>query len=371
MSTTNCFSAIRGRQGDPGQSQYVYYAFATDNAGAGFSLTPDASHKYVQWIISTVPIASLTIANFTGTWIKYIGDDGNNGINGAFEGIEMKFAAGFGAPAAGQITFDNAAMLSVTQIKIADTDANTTAIGLLVNTIGTSTAAIKAVLKIVSRDDKTKQALFAVTSTATIGIGYHLFSVSPLAASASAPWVATDPIVFSFAISGNNGAAGADGAPGTIILFNDLTQSTSSTLVGTDTLTWNIPANTLVNDGDVCEFESEVSYNIQTTPITIDDCSLFIDTNGTSLAFLANANPPPFGVIKVKVSVNRINATNIEVTQHLSSQLTVTKDFAYLASGFNPAAAFPINLLFNNNVTVGAAPVATINRAILKYIPKP
>jgi len=65
-----------GPQGLPGANAYSYVAYAADASGAGFSLTPTNALKYRAEIHPEAPIEDLTAADFTGAWVKYLGDDG-------------------------------------------------------------------------------------------------------------------------------------------------------------------------------------------------------------------------------------------------------------------------------------------------------
>lgn len=71
---------IQGEQGPAGEDgvdHFVYTAYASDNAGTGFSLIPTDLLKYRAEIHSTVEIPSPTASDFAGaTWVKYIGEDG-------------------------------------------------------------------------------------------------------------------------------------------------------------------------------------------------------------------------------------------------------------------------------------------------------
>lgn len=76
-----------GTPGADGVDAYVYVAYASDNAGTGFSLTPTDALKYRAEIHSTTPLTPVE-SDFTGaTWVKYIGDDGADGTGGGGSGI--------------------------------------------------------------------------------------------------------------------------------------------------------------------------------------------------------------------------------------------------------------------------------------------
>ncbi|MDD5698496.1 MAG: hypothetical protein PHH77_07750 [Victivallaceae bacterium] len=61
---------------------FVYVAYASDDAGTDFSLTPSDTLKYRAEIHVTEAIETPTIDDFTGaTWVKYLGDTGAQGEN--------------------------------------------------------------------------------------------------------------------------------------------------------------------------------------------------------------------------------------------------------------------------------------------------
>lgn len=73
-----------GKDGEDGTSVYTYVAYAGDNAGTGFSLTPTNLLKYRAEIHVAEELTPPVAADFTGAvWVKYIGDDGGGGPGGA------------------------------------------------------------------------------------------------------------------------------------------------------------------------------------------------------------------------------------------------------------------------------------------------
>lgn len=139
---------IRGIAGASGVSvsSYTYFAYATGTDGSGFSLVPDNSHKYIQVKVSPVPIPSPSIVDFTGVWVKYIGESGSMlrkqltaGNEGTFVGgirnffventlyapfvfHEFQFSGYISTKVAGQLTW---------QIKLGDTTDHTVATTLV------------------------------------------------------------------------------------------------------------------------------------------------------------------------------------------------------------------------------------------------
>lgn len=70
---------VRGPQGQTGQSVYPYYAWATDDTGAGFILDTaqrTSAHKYLAILMATVEITAPAAEDFAGLWVKVVGDDG-------------------------------------------------------------------------------------------------------------------------------------------------------------------------------------------------------------------------------------------------------------------------------------------------------
>lgn len=73
---------IPGPQGEDGLSAYVYFAFADDQFGTGFTTTYSTTKPFLAFIQSTAPILTPTSAMFDGRWIRIIGQNGTNGNNG-------------------------------------------------------------------------------------------------------------------------------------------------------------------------------------------------------------------------------------------------------------------------------------------------
>lgn len=71
------YQGEKGEPGEDGKSAYTYVAYASDNTGASFSLTPTSGLKYRAELHSDAPLANPNAADFAdAAWVKYIGDDG-------------------------------------------------------------------------------------------------------------------------------------------------------------------------------------------------------------------------------------------------------------------------------------------------------
>ncbi|NLE06943.1 MAG: hypothetical protein GX638_19360, partial [Crenarchaeota archaeon] len=74
-------TAVAEIDGKDGTSNFVYVAYASDDAGTDFSLTPSASLPYIAIIISETELTPPVVGDFAAaTWVKYIGTDGNAGL---------------------------------------------------------------------------------------------------------------------------------------------------------------------------------------------------------------------------------------------------------------------------------------------------
>jgi len=72
---------------DTGLTTYIYIAFASDDAGTDFTLTPSSTLEYIAILSTTIKKASPVVADFNGLWFKRIGDDGRE--------IELNVSAGY------------------------------------------------------------------------------------------------------------------------------------------------------------------------------------------------------------------------------------------------------------------------------------
>lgn len=77
-TTSNSYWTLFAKKG---VDSYTYYAYASDDEGTDFSLTPTDSLLYIAQINVDAPIATPTLSDFaSATWVKYLGI---NGLDGA------------------------------------------------------------------------------------------------------------------------------------------------------------------------------------------------------------------------------------------------------------------------------------------------
>ena len=65
-----------GIDGDDGTNAYLYIAYASDDIGTDFSLSPGASLTYIAALSTDTEIVTPQTSDFTGLWRKYVGEDG-------------------------------------------------------------------------------------------------------------------------------------------------------------------------------------------------------------------------------------------------------------------------------------------------------
>ncbi len=87
--TTNTIQiGIPGPQGPAGAANYLYFAWADDTSGTGYTSTYNPAKPYLAFIQSNLPILSLSASLFSGKWFRIIagegapGEDGEDGLNG-------------------------------------------------------------------------------------------------------------------------------------------------------------------------------------------------------------------------------------------------------------------------------------------------
>jgi hypothetical protein len=74
-------TAVAEIDGEDGTSNFIYVAYASDDAGTDFNLAPSASLPYVAIIISETELTPPVVGDFAAaTWVKYIGKDGGDGL---------------------------------------------------------------------------------------------------------------------------------------------------------------------------------------------------------------------------------------------------------------------------------------------------
>jgi len=83
---------IKGEDGEPGDSAYVYIAYASSAAGADFTLAFDPDLDYIAILSTTEEISSPAVGDFAGLWKNYKGADGE-GSGGTSAPLAIDYAA--------------------------------------------------------------------------------------------------------------------------------------------------------------------------------------------------------------------------------------------------------------------------------------
>lgn len=242
---SGCADIARGPKGDQGISSFVYIAYASDADGTNFSLIPSALLPYISLVVKQNPTPVLGVTEFPKPFFRYLGEQGEFGGN---SDLFIFSTALSGNPASGKLLLNNANITAATALHISDTDAATINVVNWILGVNISTATNKASIRIAKKSDSTAFALYTVTALSNPG-GYSILTVTYLASSSNSPFAAGDELIFSYGISGDNGAPGIDARS---TLINDLAQTASSDTSGSivQFKTETIPANTLIADGD-------------------------------------------------------------------------------------------------------------------------
>ena len=210
-----CADNVKGKTGAPGASSYTYVAYAADAQGNGFSLIPNDNLEYVQFIVKDSAVTSLTIADFTGVWVKYIGDYGGNSDDFLFS------SALTGDPGSGKLLFDNANLSAATSINVSYNDLGGFNVGNWLVAMSIPTSGIKAFVRVFKND--ISKVFYAVTGF-TNNTTYCTLTVQPLALTSNSPFTNADKVILSFCNTGDKGDPGNGGiSAGTNHLFSDAT----------------------------------------------------------------------------------------------------------------------------------------------------
>lgn len=294
---SECADAVRGNPGAPGKSKFLYIAYASDNAGSDFSLIPNDNLEWIQFLVLDSSATTLTIANFTGTWVKFIGNYGGNSDDFIFT------TSTSGDPTTGKLGIDNANISAAIQINISKIDASGLDVSNWISQCAASTSTTKSLLRIF-RNDSSK-AFYRVLSIVD-NITFYTINVAFIVATNNSPFADGDKVVFTFSNTGDDGANGADGSR--IILNSHNPAPTTLSGVYQNLFIYNMPV-IMENDGD------EV---IITTRFTSSPPSSLM--KGFKLFFGATSVFPNLEIgsqiqkeIVMKCVVSRINATTVSL----------------------------------------------------------
>lgn len=116
-------------------------------------------------------------------------------------------------PGSGKVRFNNATFASITRIYIDDLDANANDVQTWINALDDSTSSIKGYLLVFKKSDPSVYRIFNISAALTDPGGYTKITVSPIVTNGTL--VDTDPVVISFARTGDKGDTGATGTAGT------------------------------------------------------------------------------------------------------------------------------------------------------------
>lgn len=304
------------------------------------------------------------------------GDAGANGLDGTFganSDLYIFSTATVGNPTNTKLIFDNANVSAATSISVSNVDGYGNTVSGWLNLVGTSNATLKAFIRVNKEFDSTAFAMYAVTAQ-TANAGYYTYTVTYVGGSSNSPFALNDNVIFSYVISGNNGAAGTSG---TTIVFNQFNLQ-NTLAVGTQAFNLDIPANTLVGNGDIVEFEADILVRVDTGMVLAGEQMSIVGTlNGVTALFAfnpLNSLTSFMPSIRVSMTVSRTTLTTGVETQGTLGGNPVNALFRNVQNGaMDFTLAIPFSISFINNLTnplnLAATPFAIITRATMKYIP--
>jgi len=337
MCETACRNTARGKQGDPGVASYLYVAYASDASGANFSLTPSDTLKFRQEIILHQPATTLTIADFPGAWIKYIGNDGAAGIDGAYGGFTIPYKyrsnTSNSNPGAGNIRFNNTDFTLITEAYVSEMDNDGTPAAAFLAVTTASTNPIKSYIKVYLQSSSAEFAMFAVTGRTDNG-AWETLNLTYINSSATTPLADQDQVLFSISVAGDVGATGAQGV---VDLYNNLTPVSSTGSGSAEVLmTYTLPANEITTNGSKVKIRIAIE-NRNGTPGDMEFAYVRLSNDsGANVIALANIIYTYNAEVMIaEVEVNRINSVSALLTASgitanlplISSYSTMTWDW--------------------------------------------
>lgn len=306
------------------------------------------------------------------------GADGQDGTFGANSDLYLFNTATVGNPTNGKLLFNNANLSAATSISVSNIDGYTNTVTTWLAALNTSDATLKGFIRVNKEFDSTSFAMYSV-SAATANAGYYTYTVTYLGGSGNSPFASGDNVIFSYVISGNNGAAGTQG----IVLIpltypTDIVLPPAAGATATTTTTYNIPANTMVADGDIVEFEADVVTLAVVAPVInniigapdVDHVSYTPLCNSVGLPVFTDA-PSAGGYGKIKMSLTRTGAAtgiiNIEFYTLQYGIYTITLDAGVVNYAANIPMDIQVTVTLGPLSTVNAPPYSQIVKAIMKY----
>jgi hypothetical protein len=195
--------------------------------------------------------------------------------------------------------------------------------------------------------------MYAVTAQ-TANAGYYTYTITYVGGSSNSPFALNDNVIFSYVISGNNGAAGANAS---VVLFNNLTSQSSGDTGGVTAtfLTENIPGGTFVANGDsVCGRVALTNKGTSPTAFYAKAKINGIDLLGIDYFVSSNQS------CIIDFCIDRVDATHYQLTSTLSSSSGANNTILVSGQGVtNWANPMSVDVQANTTTTAGNYVVCT------------
>lgn len=299
------------------------------------------------------------------------GNPGTAGRDGAFAANANKYvfnAGTVGNPGNTFLLFNNASVTAATSISVSNVEFNNNTITTWLASALTSNATLKAYIRVCKEFDSSQFAEYSL-SAGVANAGYYTYTIAYLGGSGASPFVANDNVIFSYVITGNNGAAGASGST---ILYNNCATVDSGDTGGVDVAlkTFNIPVNTFVNNGDCVTIIAQNLCNDSQLPAgaaNVDYETLTVVNNAVSGVFPASGvYASNFQFREFKVELNRVSSTSLRATYHVLDSNNQTSLYFLDMAGLDFTLVTAVTMFANT--TVALASVSGYVKSIRLYV---
>lgn len=147
-------------------------------------------------------------ANALAASMSELAEAGANGYRFTFDS-----STAAGDPGTGELRLNSADAGAATAMYLSATTATAAAIGAMLDTFDDSTSSTKGLVRIVKSSDPSKYVIAKLTAISGSG-AYRTATLTPVAASSSAPFVAGEALSLQYAQVGDKGDQGVQGTPG-------------------------------------------------------------------------------------------------------------------------------------------------------------
>lgn len=265
---------------------------------------------------------------------------GEQGLFGGFSALWRKNSGTSSTVSAGGITFNNSNMVSATAIYVHKTNADNSNHTNFLNSF--SNGGNYGLIRIFQEDDSSVFWYGTLTGVSLSGNVFTL-TVTNIQSSLSSGTIPTGrDLVLSFT---PKGATGPSSSAGMTLLYNSLSDSTTTATASPQTLKlYTLPGNTLSVDNDIIEVEAVFDGAGNTSTLTNYRPAIYFGTVGVNIGSVSidMTNSTNTKSIHIVSKINRISATS----QRITSTITVMKSTTngtLIGNSVSPDGTYVVN----------------------------